>query len=383
MLTGFSVGNNVDGGYSFPVTIGNQTFQMLLDTGSPDLWVPSVNCTSKSCKKHKQFDEKISQNFINTEKKYSLLFNQKASFVNVTGAFENVEIGGIIAEKQQFGCAFLETDDFYNAPFDGILGLSLDKLSTQHIPTVFSTMVKQNKVEEPIFSIYLSRARDSGDKGALTLGGVDKEKFSGDIVNNKVIGESGFWVINLEGLSVDGKKIELDEVGNETKLEGKNELKKQRKSIIDTGTSLLKILYEDAEKIHANIGGFLVDFQGGGFAIPCNTTSVVSLQFNNIHYSIDPKDLIISNISSVYPGFCFSGIQGIRNQVSSVDGMGIWLIGDVFLKNVYSVFNTKEKTVGFAPSIHNHCKEVNKILFFNIELINVYFFCFLIRIVFF
>ncbi|CAG8671957.1 4287_t:CDS:1 [Acaulospora morrowiae] len=318
---------NVDIGYFGPIKIGGQTFQVIFDTGSSDLWVPSKNCSSPACTAHKAFIESESKTFVDLNTTTGITYG--AGQVNLTSGRDTVEIAGITACHQTFGRTFIESDDFLKVEFDGIFGMAFDSLSAQNASTPFSTMVRQKKVTNSFFGFHLSRARDAGDVGTLTIGGVDKSKFTGSINFNNVVGDTGFWLIKLDSASVDGDSAVT-----------------KRPAIIDTGTTLVLVPTEDAIFIHSKIPGSQVI--QGEFAIPCNTTSKVSFAFGGVSYKIDPRDLKVTTIPNA-PGMCLSGI-GASDALG-----GAWLVGDVFLKNVYSVFDIEKKAVGFAPSVRSKC----------------------------
>ena len=81
---------------------------MLFDTGSCEFWVPSSECSSPVCKKHKQYFKTDTCNIwkldaMNTE----VIFIIKYFSGHVKGDYitENVNIGDIIIKNQIIGLA--------------------------------------------------------------------------------------------------------------------------------------------------------------------------------------------------------------------------------------------------------------------------------------
>jgi len=298
-----------------------------MDTGSSDIFVPNKDCTSATCRNHNVFDSTKSSTFKNEGNPWNITFGI-GSASGVTG-IENVKIGDFTAKNQIFGLADNLSDD--NIPFvhDGVLGLAFDTLNTldNGSPTLISNLINQQQMN-PLFSFHLSRTSDFNDQGTLTLGGVDTDNFKGDITFNNVldtpgINTKGFWLINLDDASVNGKSLSLT----------------GRKAIIDTGTSVMLLPDSDAAEVNGQIPGATFDSTAGAFIIPCENKNVVALKFGGVSFAIDPRDLIVmpingtSCVSSILPGF---------NQNDT------WLVGVPFIKNVYSVFNVKTPSIGFA-----------------------------------
>jgi len=309
-----------DVGYFGPATLGGQSFQLLFDTGSSDLWVPEVGYNNGARTKHNVFDPKKSSTFQTDNKPFSITYG--SGHTAGIAATDTFQIAGFTIDDQAFGLANNVSSDFTSSPFDGILGMGLEKLSTLGAPTPFDNLVSQGQVSSSVFGFLLGREKD-GTASELVLGGVDP-KFSSSLNNNKLVNQVGFWTIALDDAIVSNKALGL----------------RGRSAIIDTGTTLVLIPPADAQKLYAAIPGSTI--QDGMYLIPNDSTATVSIKFGGVVYDINAEDLQFEDAGN---GFFVSGIQG-----GDLPGMAnTWLVGDVFLKNVFSAFDVKKLTVGFAP----------------------------------
>jgi cathepsin D len=78
---------------------------------------------------------------------------------------------------------------------------------------------------------------------------------------------------------------------------------------------------------------------GDNYIIPCDSTTTIEFEFSGIKYSISPEDYIGASSTDG----CVSTIVGYQSS-----GADQWLVGDVFLKNVYSVFDFDNGQIGFG-----------------------------------
>ena len=99
-------------------------------------------------------------------------------------------------------------------------------------------------------------------------------------------------------------------------------------------SALIIIPPDDASTIHAAIPGFITDGQGD-FAFPCSTSNNIAIRFAGHDFSISPKDYVGPPLNGSN-NLCQSNIVG--QQVGDANQ---WLLGDVYLKNVFPYLKPK------------------------------------------
>src|ERR1700683_102971 len=75
-----------------------------------------------------------------------------------------VSIGGLAVAAQSFGAVSHESDDFNDAPNDGLIGLAFGTIAQSKKPTFFENLIKEKKVAAPLFSVHLTRNQASGSE---------------------------------------------------------------------------------------------------------------------------------------------------------------------------------------------------------------------------
>ncbi|NWJ11066.1 PEPC protein, partial [Crypturellus undulatus] len=133
-----------------------QSFLVLFDTGSSNLWVPSVYCQTAACTNHARFNPSESSSFTDNGQTYTLSYGSGA--LTVLLGYDTLTIQSIRVTNQEFGLSEDEpTQPFYYANFDGILGMAYPSLAVGGTPTALQGMLQQDQLSEPIFSFYFSR----------------------------------------------------------------------------------------------------------------------------------------------------------------------------------------------------------------------------------
>lgn len=294
---------------------------MLLDSGSANTWLMGSSCRSQACQVHNTFGHANSDTLNLTQTAFSLAYG--TGQVQGTMASDMVSFANYSLELG-FGLATTASDDFLNYPMDGILGLGRSTSEELGVQTLMDALDDQEGLKEKIIGIHLHRSSDGIKDGQITFGGVDASKFKGKLGYTNVINNST-WEIPLDDSGVDKKGVGF----------------KGKSAIVDTGTSYWLTPPGDADVLHALIPGSY--HNGETYLVPCSTTANVFVTFSGVNYTISPKDYVRGGASGSADGMCYSNIIGHQAY-----GPNQWILGDVFLKNVYTVFDFDNARIGFA-----------------------------------
>ncbi|KAM7032687.1 cathepsin E [Acridotheres tristis] len=318
--------------YFGQISIGTppQNFTVVFDTGSSNLWVPSIYCVSKACDKHTRFHPTQSSTYQVIGTPFSIQYGT-GSLTGIIGS-DQVAVEGLTVSNQQFAESISEPGKaFLDAEFDGILGLAYPSLAVDGVTPFFDNLMAQNLVELPIFSVYMSSNPESPQGGELLFGGFDSSHFTGTL-NWVPVTQQGYWQIQLDNIQLAGT-VTFCASGCQ--------------AIVDTGTSLIAGPTKEVKELQNLIGAVSVD---GEYAVECSSLSAMpdlTFTINGLPYTLSAQAYILVE----YDGdmaFCTSGFQG--NDIPPPTGP-LWILGDVFIRQFYSVFDRGNNRVGLAPAV--------------------------------
>ncbi|XP_071357821.1 nothepsin [Trachinotus anak] len=327
--------NFMDAQYYGEVRLGTpeQNFSVIFDTGSADLWVPSSYCVSQACASHRRFRAFESTSFRHDGRMFGIHYGS-GHLLGVM-ARDTLKIGDLATLNQEFGESVYEPGaTFVLARFDGVLGMAYPSLAEILGNPVFDNMLAQKTVDEPVFSFYLSRRTSSSDgDGELLLGGTDEALYTGPITWIPVTAK-GYWQIKMDSVAVQGM--------NSFCPHG-------CQAIVDTGTSLIAGPTNDILNLQqligaspTNIGEFLID------CVRLSSLPHVTFVLGGTEYTLTAEHYVRKEMLGDRE-LCFSGFQAL--DIISPEGP-LWILGDVFLSQYYSVFDRGQDRVGFAPAKH-------------------------------
>jgi len=342
--------------YVAEVEIGTpgQKFQMLLDSGSSNLWVTDVTCAPAPEKPtprlsaHAQMDKmlkNVSRNRCDGKTKYD---SSKSSTYKKDGrpfkihygsgstkgflGKDTVTLAGVsvrdqpLAQSTELGGGFPK--------LDGILGMAFQELAVDGVIPVFQTMVQQGVVKEPRFAFWMGHQSKPGqDAGEVTIGGIDSSRFSGEITWIPITKQK-WWQVDIDSIAVNGKSA--SKKGNV-----------KWGAISDTGTSLIGGPKDEIDRICTLIGGTKPE-KGRTYLVDCDAKNLPDVVFR-----IAGHDFPVTSKSYVMPKHGSSNKCALGFMTWGA-GNGIdWILGDTMIREFYTIYDVGQSRLGMAQSVHN------------------------------
>ncbi|XP_068833423.1 pregnancy-associated glycoprotein 1-like [Capricornis sumatraensis] len=176
---------------------------------------------------------------------------------------------------------------------------------------------------EPVFAFYLSKAKGS----VVMFRGVDKSYYQGTLSWVTLI-HAGNWSVHMDHISMKRRGIACS---------GGCE------ALVDTGASLIL----DPRRLISNIQK-LISAMPRGFKdyVSCfavNTLSSITFTLNGIIYPVPAQAYILKDSR----GHCYTTFQ--ENTVRT--SRETWILGDVFLRLYFSVFDLGNDRIALAQSV--------------------------------
>jgi pepsin A len=324
--------------YYGTITIGTpaQQFQVLFDTGSGNLLVPSTVCDGSACAKHRRFNVSGSTSSVNIafssqpdtpvgddgdQDVVNLVYGTGEAIGTIVK--DQVCVGSICAHADLVAANEESDAPFGDAPFDGIFGLGLAKLSEGPAFNMLDSMKRSKSISKGLFSVFLGATAEEDSE--ILFGSYRPEHMASKPVWVAVM-NTGFWQVPLEAVMVRGKPLAI--IGNSS-------------AVLDTGTSLLA---GPPDAINALLDDLNV-------ATDCSNYGKlpdVSFVIGGNTLSLSPEDYVNRNADGTD---CTMPLM--TQDVKSGEGP-VWILGDPFLRKYYTIYDRDTMQVGFAVASHRH-----------------------------
>jgi hypothetical protein len=221
--------------------------------------------------------------------------------------------------------------------FDGILGLGFHTMSPDGVETPLEALHREKHIDQLLFAFYLPQ--EPSAPGELTIGFADPAHYDGPLFWTDV--KSWFyWEFDFR-LSVGTDQV--------VKTSG----------VPDSGTSFLIGPAEQVAQIAELVGArrfpsiFAVSVARQDYFVPCSSVDslpdlkfTVSTLFKRRTFVLHGRDYVKQRGVLRYLGQCALAIEPFGTEM---DENNMWILGEVFMRKIFTVFDQTNRKIGLAP----------------------------------
>ncbi|KAF6070804.1 Eukaryotic aspartyl protease family protein [Candida albicans] len=297
--------------YTADITVGsdNQKLNVIVDTGSSDLWIPDSNviCIPKwrgdkgdFCKSAGSYSPASSRTSQNLNTRFDIKYGD-GSYAKGKLYKDTVGIGGVSVRDQLFA------NVWSTSARKGILGIGFQsgeatEFDYDNLPI---SLRNQGIIGKAAYSLYLNSAEAS--TGQIIFGGIDKAKYSGSLVDLPITSEKKLTV-GLRSVNVRGRNV-------------------------DANTN---VLLDSGAQMKFDSAGNKV------YVADCKTSGTIDFQFgNNLKISVPVSEFLFQTYYTSGKPFPKCEVR-IRESEDNI-------LGDNFLRSAYVVYNLDDKKISMAP----------------------------------
>ncbi|KAF2097613.1 candidapepsin-4 precursor [Rhizodiscina lignyota] len=326
--------------YFVNISLGGQQLRLDIDTGSSDLWANAPN--SQICSEQGNFcaisgtydaNSSDSYNYVNSD--FSIKYAD-GTFAEGDYATDTLKIGSTSIDNMQFGIGYNSTSQ------NGILGIGYESNEVQlaatgqtyrNLPT---SLVNSNIIQSPAYSLWLNDFE--ANTGSILFGGVDTDKYHGQLSTLPLIKEQGEFrefIIALTGVSAANQSV-FNDTSNAVPV------------LLDSGSSLTYLPDDIANSLFQV---FNADYQQneGAAIVDCNLANQdesVDFTFSSPTISVPLNELVVvAAIRGNGDPICILGIAPAGDSTP--------VLGDTFLRSAYVVYDLANNEISLAATNFN------------------------------
>jgi len=341
--------------YFANVTLGTpaQSLRLHIDTGSSDLWTNSPNSTycenSQNVCQGGTYDptKSTTYRFVNSEFNISYVDGSGAVGDYATDVFV---IGGEELINFQFGIGF------QSSSAEGVLGIGytlnevqVNRAGLSPYPNLPQAMVNGGVIQSNAYSLWLNDLDSS--TGTILFGGVNMDKYHGDLETVPIIKEYGEYIefiIALTGITINTSSTSTTSLQSSSSLPAG--------VLLDSGSSLLYLPNDLAEDIFNTVDA-VYDSNAGTAYVECslaNQDSSIDFAFGGQTISVPYNELVLDLASNSEGGqltfengqpACIFGIAPAEGSTP--------VLGDTFLRSAYVVYDLANNQISLAQTNFN------------------------------
>ena len=192
--------------------------------------------------------------------------------------------------------------------------------------TFILNLKEQGIIPKAMFSVKLSDIGDTDHGSKIVIGGLDENYKNYEIRYVEIYAHTGFWLVPLKNIWIGESKIDRSSIA----------------AIIDTGTSFILSPNDEMDEVRHLISNhgkcLLVVYE---FVCECQRDNwnvefpILKFQIGDYFFVIRPESYFKRDGVE-----CTLLIKGIGRK-------NFWILGDVFLRNFYTIFDMDNTRIGF------------------------------------
>lgn len=345
--------------YYGKIAVGSppQLFDVVFDTGSGNVVLPTVKCKDEVCTRHRRYKGESSKTAVqlayedDTPLQSGQVDRDTTSITYGTGKLtgeyikESICMGygmhrnHVCTTADFLGVVQESKYPFVELPFDGIFGLGLAGLSAGTNFNFVNCLKGNSSATDAIFGVFL-RQLDRDEDSEITFGGWEPDRIKAGQslqwlpIPQDEAQDKGYWLVTMRDVVVGGKPLNL--CASESAHDGKCQV------AMDTGSSLTMGAPVYISDMMGALGmkddcsnydylpelKFVFDAEGGG------TFEMV----------LSPEDYVDRSDEG-----CVTGFQ----PMALPPELGrMWVFGQSVLRKFYTVFDAERWRVGLAEASH-------------------------------
>ncbi|OQS02482.1 cathepsin, cysteine protease family C01A [Thraustotheca clavata] len=311
-----------------------QPFDIIFDTGSSDIWVPSVACTA--CAGTYRYNASASTTYQSNYRQFQAYYGSGAVFGNVL--WDVVSISPLLPLKTLLmGQVAKQDANIQQFESEGIIGLGFPPLASISRPSFIEVF----QIE--IFSLYISTlSMEKTTPSQLILHGIDHDLPGKNATWHyfplkSTHSADGFWAIQFAGVGVNSR----------TKQQTNGLIQETSTAVLDSGTSLILLPQNEYNQLIQMIclavdsdSGCKLDTLSKGFSC----TSCSYQEFPPVTFFLGPENIPFTLQGSDYVrcelNTCTPQIEKSASQFC--------VLGDIFIRAYYTAFDVKNRRIGLA-----------------------------------
>lgn len=338
-----------------------QHFDVVFDTGSGNIVLPTAKCADEVCVKHHRFLSEVSKTAVQLAYEDDTPLSEDASdretttitygtgkltgeYIRDTVCMDSVAVADrsqVCSSVDFLGVIQESKFPFIELPFDGIFGLGLGGLSAGPSFNFVNRLVANSSITNPIFAVFL-RDLAADEESEITFGGYQVDRLIGGELTwlpmpREEAEEKGYWLVQMRDVYVGEEALGL--CGEESS---------RCRVAIDTGSSLMMGPTAQVTKLLQKIGA---EEQCASISrLPSLRFDFDAASGDTFSMTLAPEEYAeLSSSTDGGVGECATAFQPMDLPVA----LGaMWVFGQTALRKYYTVYDAKFSRVGVGLARH-------------------------------